>query len=52
MGFTEESFFKATYNKIYTLLETRLDYIKKTNGAGASSDNDNKQLQKLDNFLG
>lgn len=52
MGFSEESFFKATYRKIYTLLETRTEFIKKTSGAGASSDNENKSLQKLDNFLG
>ena len=51
MGFTEESFFKATYKKIYALLEARLEYIKKTGDAPAR-DNENKALQSLDNFLG
>ena len=52
MGFSEESFFKATYKKIYTLLEVRLEYIKKTNGGGSDSENENKALQSLDKFLG
>jgi hypothetical protein len=52
MGFSEESFFKATYLKIYTLLEARTDYMKKTAGGGVNTDNENKALQNLDNFLG
>lgn len=51
MGFSEESFFKSTYSKIYTLLEARGEYIKKTGGA-VDSDNESKALQSLDNFLG
>ena len=51
MGFSEESFFKSTYQKVYTLLEARINYIKKTNG-GAETDNENKALQSLDKFLG
>lgn len=52
MGFSEESFFKATYKKIYSLLDARIDYMKKTNGDAGNSDNEQKALQKLDKFLG
>ncbi len=51
MGFSEESFFKATYKKIYSLLEARSDYINQTSTA-VNTDNENKALQRLDNFLG
>lgn len=52
MGFSEESFFKATYLKIYTLLESRTEYMKKTGDNIGNTDNENKALQSLDNFLG
>lgn len=52
MGFTEESFFKATYKKIYALLQARIDYMKRSNGAPVDSDSERKALQTLDNFLG
>jgi len=50
MGFSEESFFKSTYKKIYGLLTARNEYYKIT-GGGADSDNEEKALQKLDRFL-
>lgn len=51
MGFSEESFFKSTYKKIYGLLAARNEYYKVTNGGGSDSDNEEKSLQKLDKFL-
>jgi len=52
MNFTEESFYKATYKKIYELLKARNEYINKTGDTSRDTDNDENALRQLDNFLG
>lgn len=49
MGFSEESFYKSEYKKVWAILIARRDYMK---GAPISVDNEKKALEKLDSLLG